>query len=414
MAEKKLMARRVETEKRPGLYSDGGGLFLQVTKGADGAARKSWVFRFTSPETKRPREMGLGPFEQITLAEARAARDGARALVRGGVDPIEERKHKSRAAIASARAEIAHRVTFDEVAARYIAAHKDSWRNAKHRQQWANTLKTYASPIIGKLPVAEIDATLVLAVLEQVDESDKSDKRDLWSKKPETASRLRGRIETILNYAKVHKLRQGENPAAWEGNLKEALPARSKVRAVLHHPAMDYAEVPAFMARLRTMDSFSAYALRFTILTAARTGEVLGAQWSEIDLEKRFWTIPAERMKAKRAHRIPLTGEAVEILQRMTEGRVSDFIFPGARTGRPLSNMALTMLLRGMGIAATVHGFRSSFSDWRGEETEHSREVAEAALAHIIGDKAESAYRRGDSLAKRVALMADWAAFLAA
>ena len=294
-------------------------------------------------------------------------------------------------------------MTFDGCAKAYIAAHEAAWRNPKHRQQWTNTLATYVSPVIGQLPVAAVDTGLVLKVVEPI-----------WSKKPETASRVRGRIEVVLDWAKVRGYRDGENPARWRGHLDHLLPAKSKVRKVEHHAALPYAQVGAFMVGLREQPGIGARALEFLILTATRTGETLGAIWNEVDIAARLWTIPAARMKAGKDHRVPLSDAALTVLKQMHAIRHSDYVFPGGRDRRPLSEMALLMLLRRMERGnVTAHGFRSTFRDWAAERTSSPREVAEAALAHAIPDAVEAAYRRGDLFDKRRKLMAAWAEYCA-
>jgi integrase len=288
-------------------------------------------------------------------------------------------------------------MTFDQCASAYIAAHKAGWKNPKHRQQWRNTIATYASPIFGSLPVEAIDTALVTQALEPI-----------WTSKPETASRLRGRVERILAWATVRGYRSGQNPAQLKHHLDQLLPPHKKVQRVEHHAALPYDQVPGFMRALEKQDGFAAMALRFAILTAARTNEVLGAKWNEIDFASKVWTVPPERMKGEREHRVPLPDGALSVLEAMRIVRKSDYIFPGNRRSKPLSNMCMLMLLRRMGVDVTAHGFRSSCRDWCGEETGYPREVAEAALAHVIGDKAEQAYRRQDSLEKRRGLMDDW------
>jgi integrase len=375
---KRLTDAKVRATQRRGLYNDGDGLNLKVTD----TGSKSWILRFKI--AKRSYSMGLGPYPEVTLAEARKAAGDAHGLIRAGVNPIEARR---------ARNEPPQVVTFSEAAARYIAAHEQSWKNAKHREQWRNTLATYASPVIGKKDVASIGLDDVLKILEPI-----------WTTKNETASRIRGRIEAILDWAAVRGLRTGENPARWRGHLKHLLPARNKRRSVRHHPAMDWRDLPAFMTELRGNNSISARALEFTILTAVRTSETIGATWSEIDGD--VWTIPAERIKASVIHRVPLTSAALARLFRI-EG--NPYIFPGARKDRPLSNMAMLELLRGMRPGLTVHGFRSTFRDWAAEATSFPRELAESALAHVVGDEVERAYRRGDLFDKRRELMQAWA-----
>jgi integrase len=341
--------------------------------------------------------MGLGNFPTVTLAGARDEARKQRALLKAGNDPIAVRK----AIESAAAAKRATQKSFSEVAAQYIARHEKSWKNLKHQAQWASTLRTYAEPLIGKLLVSDIRPAHVIGVLEPI-----------WTNKTETATRVRSRIEIILDYAAAHGLREGPNPARWKGNLDAALPNASKVALVRHHAAIDVKEAPLFMKRLATQEGMGARALEFTVLTAARSGEVRGATWSEIDLEAQLWTIPAARMKSGREHRVPLSGPATELLAALPRERLpNDYLFPGLRG--PLSDMSLTAVLRRMEVSATPHGFRSTFRDWVAEHTEYSREVAEMALSHAIGDKVEAAYRRGDLLAKRVALMNDWASFLA-
>jgi integrase len=377
------------------MYPDGGGLYLRVTE--DG--NKNWVYRFML--NGRPRWMGLGPLALYGLQEARQKAVDARRLRHEGIDPIETR----RAVRARERLETAKAMTFSQCAEAYLTAHRAGWRNAKHAAQWEATLATYAEPIVGALPVQEIDTALVMKVLEPV-----------WTEKPETASRLRGRIEAILNWARVRGYRSGENPARWRGHLDHLLPARSKVRKVEHHAALPYAALPRFLVSLRQEEGIAARALEFAILTAARTGEVLGARLDEIDTTETVWTIPADRMKAHKEHRIPLSARALEILDEVKQADGEPlYIFPGAKLGKPLSNMAFLMLLRRMKRDdLTAHGFRSSFRDWAAERTNFPSEVAEMALAHTISGKVEAAYRRGDLFEKRRKLMDAWAQFCAA
>jgi integrase len=311
-------------------------------------------------------------------------------------------------------AKAAKAITFKQVAEEYLRSNQVKWSNAKHAAQWAATLKAYAYPLIGESIVGEIDTTAVLKVLRQ--EVPIKDKRlvALWEARPETASRLRGRIETVLDYARVKGLRTGDNPAAWRGHLKLALPAVSKLRKVKHHAALPAAKVADFMVKLRAMTGPAASALEFAILTAARTGEVIGATWSEVDLDAGAWTIPPDRMKAGREHRVPLSAPALSLLRALkTDDSSPDgFVFPGSRPGKPLSNMALLMLLRRLGLGdVTAHGFRSTFRDWVSESTDFPTELAERALAHAVGDKTEAAYARGDLFEKRRALMDAWAKF---
>ncbi len=384
----KLSALAVKNMTKPGLHGDGGGLYLQVSPGG----ARSWIFRYMLDGV--PRKMGLGPLPDISLAMAREAAVAARDKLRNGIDPIDERNDRRAARLL----EKAKEMTFRQCGEAYISAHSDSWRNEKHRAQWSQTLNTYAYPTIGDLPVASITTDLVFKVLDPI-----------WRSKAETASRLRGRLEVILDWATVRQFRKGENPARWRGHLESLLPPRHKVAKVVHQPAMAYTDVPAFMAKLRQKPEVSARGLEFAILCAARTGEVLGARWAEIDIEAKVWTVPAQRMKAGREHRVPLSTRAVEILTALP--RRGDIVFAG-RANAPLSNMALLMMTRGMvDQRLTVHGFRSSFRDWAGEATNFQREVAEAALAHVIGDQAEQAYRRGDALEKRRKLMQAWAEY---
>ncbi len=312
-----------------------------------------------------------------------------------GIDPLTEREDAEKAAAAAKQAEKAAAVTFKEMAEQFLSMNEANWRNAKHRQQWRNTLNTYAYPIIGKMRVGDIETPHVLQILEPI-----------WRSKSETAGRIRGRIEAILDAAKVREYRSGENPARWRGHLANLLPARPKLSRG-HHKALPYDEVPALLSALRSHRAVSALALEFTVLTAARTGAVLGASWEEIDFKKRAWTIPAHRMKAGREHRVPLSDQAIRIL-RLAQKLGKTHVFPGLRGGA-MSSMAMLMLLRRMQPGITVHGFRSSFRDWAAECTGYSHEVCEMALAHTIGNKAEAAYRRGDLFEKRRRLMDDWA-----
>lgn len=372
----------------PGLYADGGNLYLQVTP----AGSRSWVFRYRYGG--RTRDMGLGPLHTVGLADARAqARQWRRCLL-DGLDPIEERdKERQSRALAAAKA-----LSFRACSDAYITAMGPSWRNDKHRAQWETTLRRYADPVMGELPVAEIDTPIVLRVLEPH-----------WSRVPETASRLRGRIEKVLDWARARGYRQGENPARWRGHLDQLLPRRSKIAPVRHYRALPFQDMREFCRALRTQPGPAARAFEFLILTAARTAEVLRASWSEIDLEGALWTVPAARMKSARDHRVPLSPAAVQLLQAQRAETFTQWVFPSLRRDAPLSSMALLMALRRMGRPdITAHGFRSTFRDWSAETTDYAREVAEAALAHAVGDKVEAAYRRGDLFGKRRALMADW------
>jgi integrase len=387
----KLTALKVSRDLEPGMYADGAGLYLQVT--SEGA--KSWIFRFSL--NAKAREMGLGSLSAVSLADARVKAAECRRLRQDGIDPIEARKARR----AQAALDAAKTITFKEAAASYIASHKAGWRNAKHALQWGSTLETYAEPVLGGLSIQAIDINIVLRVLEPI-----------WKTKPETASRVRGRIESILDWAKVRGLRQGENPARWRGHLDHLLPAKSKVRRVKHHAALPYAELPNFIAELRTQEGVAAQALEFTILTAARTGETIGAVWDEVNTSEKLWSIPADRVKAGKDHRVPLSSRTLAILRDEQELRTSDYVFPGGKAGKPLSNMAMTEVLRRMGRNnITIHGFRSTFRDWAAERTNFPNEVVEMALAHAVGDKVEAAYRRGDLFEKRRRLMDEWATY---
>jgi integrase len=392
----KLTALQVE-RLGPGLHADGNGLYLQVT----GAAR-SWLYRYKLKGKERYH--GLGSATAIALKRARELADDARRLRAEGIDPIEHR----RAGRTAERVEAAKAVTFRQAAEQFIASHEVGWKNPKHRQQWRNTLKTYAYPVIGNLPVAEVDTTLMMKVLAPI-----------WPIKPETASRVRGRIEVILDAAKTQGQRSGENPARWKGHLANLLPAKRKVRRVRHHPALPYRELPTFMAALRTRPSLSARALEFCILTAVRSKEAK-AHWREIDLAAAVWEIPAERMKRERRHRVPLVGRALEILKSFRVEQRSGAVFPGigTREGQPMSEAALGKMLDLMGDwrdengdLITVHGFRSTFRDWAAERTSFAREVAEVAIAHAVGDETYEAYQRGDLFEKRRRLMEAWAKY---
>ncbi len=379
----KLTARGVTAITKPGRHGDGGGLYLVVDK----SGAKRWVFLYRRDGMLR--EMGLGGLKSVPLARARELAGQARENLQAGIDPIAA-KNSVPVAVP----------TFGKEADDFIEAMKPQFRNAKHVAQWEMTLRDYAAPLRSKR-VDEITTADVLEVL-----------KPIWLEKPETAARLRGRIERVLDAAKAKGHRSGENPALWRGHLDKLLPKRKKLSRG-HHAAMPYVDVPAFVAELRQREAMAARALEFTILTAARTGETFGATWKEIDLEAALWTIPAERMKAGREHRVPLTPRAVEVLTELAGlGAEPDaYVFPGQKEGRPLSTMAMDMILRRMKVDVTVHGFRSSFRDWSGNETAFPRDVAEAALAHVVGDQTERAYRRSDALEKRRKLMAAWTNF---
>jgi integrase len=382
---KRLTTRTVAALSKPGRHADGGNLYLTITKTGASVSSKRWTFMYVFGD--RQREAGFGPAATVTLAEAREKAARYRSLLAKGIDPLEAKK--------GAREAAAARKTFGQCADELIKSKRREWRSAIHATQWRTTIDSYCKPILGR-PVDEIDTGAVLAVLQP-----------LWATIPETASRLRGRIEAVLDYAKAHGLRLGENPAAWRGHLALILPKRQKLTRG-HHAAMAYRDVPEFIAGLRERESIHALALELAILTAARSGEVLGARWAEFDLDGKVWTIPAGRMKAGIAHRVPLSSRAMAIAGRMAEIRSGDLVFPGQRRGRPVSGMTLARLCPG---GATVHGFRSCFRDWAGEETSFPRELAEQALAHATGGAVELAYRRGDSLEKRRGLMESWASF---
>ena len=408
----KLTVRTVESLVKagtPGVTGDGEGLYFQISK----TGGTSWVFRYK--RAGKARMMGLGRYPETGLADARAKAAEARKLTSAGVDPLaareaERERHqveqeRERQRIEAERAALerakVRAVTFKTVAADYIAAHRAGWKNAKHGQQWENTLATYANPVIGHLPTDEITTAHLLEILQPI-----------WGEKTETASRVRNRIELILDAAKARGLRDGENPARWRGHLDKLLPKRSKVQARTHHAALPWAELPAFMAELAGHEDLTYKAMRLTILSACRTSEVLGATWSEIDREARTWIIPAARMKAGKEHRVPLSDAALAVLDSLPRVAGSPYLFPGARKGRPLSNMAMLMGLRRMGREGlTMHGFRSTFRDWAAERTHYPREVCEMALAHVVAAGAEAAYWRGDVFDKRRALMADWGAY---
>lgn len=387
----RLNARLVAAKSAPGLYSDGNGLYLQVTK----HGVKSWLFRYM--RSGKSRGMGLGPIHTVSLKEAREAALAARKQLQAGIDPLDVKASDARMGKVTA----AKRLTFAEAAATYIDAHKAGWKNDKHITQWTNTLVTYAYPVFGKLSIADVDTALVVKALAPI-----------WNTKNETASRVRGRIESILGWATVSGHRQGDNPARWRDHLDKLLPKPSSVQKPEHHAALPHAEIGEFFAVLESRPGPAARALALLILTAARTGEVIGAQWSEFDLVAKVWTVPANRMKAKKEHRVPLSAPALDILAKIKSDSTTELLFPGRRDGESMSNMAMLELLKRMERRdLTAHGFRSTFRDWAGETTTYPREVCEAALAHGIADKAEAAYARGDLFTKRAQLMTDWGAF---
>ena len=391
----RLSSRSVATKKLPGLYADGGGLYLQLAPSGDKIS-KTWIFRYRSPVSKRDRYMGLGPLHSVGLPEAREKAAAQRGLLSQGIDPITARDEElQRKATEAAKA-----ITFNQCAKLYIESHRPGWRNEKHGDQWTNTLATYADPVIGSLPVQDVNTGLVLKILEPI-----------WSTKPETASRLRGRIEAVLDWANARGYRSGENPAGWRGHLNKLLPALAKKSRVVHHKAMPFPEVGGFVSRLRALSGTSAHCLEFLILTAARTGEAIKAKAEEFDLDNAVWTVPGSRMKAKKEHRVPLSARAVDIVREMLKLE-KDYVFPGTRKGKCISNMTMLKLLDRMEVTVTVHGFRSSFRDWAAERTGFSHETCEAALAHVIPNAAEAAYRRGDLFEKRRKLMNAWADYV--
>lgn len=384
-----LSARAVERQSKPGYYPDGAGLYLQVSL----SGSKSWVFRYML--AGRAREMGLGSLLGVSLADARAKAADCRKLLANRMDPIEARDAgRAQLALTAAKS-----ITFADCAAAYIKAHRAGWKNAKHASQWENTLATYCEPYFGSIGAQDVDTGVVLKALEPI-----------WTDKPETATRVRARVERVLDWATARGYRTGENPARWRGHMDKLLPMLGKKNRVKHHAALPFGEVADFIATLRAQEGVAARALEFLILTATRTGEVIGARWSELDVDAGVWVIPAERMKAHREHRVPLSPQAVKVLRSMERLRQGDYVFPGMRAGAPLSNMAMLELLKRMGRDdVTTHGFRSTFRDWTAERTSYPREVCEMALAHTVSDQVEAAYRRGDLLEKRRRLMAEWA-----
>ena len=390
---KELGALAVGNLADPGLHFVGvvPGLALQVTP----ARARSWTLRVVIGGKRR--DMGLGSYPDVTLAKARDKAREARELIRQGVDPI-LRQQEAQSAL---RAAMAEALTFRECAESYIRTHAASWKNAKHRQQWGNTLAQHAYPVLGELLVRDVKQAQVMAVLEPI-----------WTTTNETAVRLRGRMELVLDWATARGLRDGLNPARWRGHLDKLLPKPSKVNNREHHAALPVGDVAAFMMQLRAAEGMGARALEFVILTAARSGEVRGATWAEIDMEAKVWVVPGSRMKAGKEHRVPLSDVAVEMLKMQPRSAGTELLFPAPRGGQ-LSDMTLTAVLRRMNVPAVPHGFRSTFRDWAAERSNYPRDVAEMALAHAIGDKVEAAYRRGDLFQKRALMMADWAVFLA-
>ncbi len=384
-----LTAGKVSKVTKAGRYADGGGLYLWVKP--DG--RKTWTFRWRDRVTGKQREAGLGSLtnQRVTLAMARERADKYRDMVWNGLDPIAEKQK----ALTEAREALANRVSFSDCTTRYIDAHKAAWRNGKHTAQWSSTLNTYAAPLMA-LPVADINDDLVLQCLEPI-----------WTTKTETATRVRQRIESVLDWATARKYRTGENPARWKGHLDKLLPKPTALKKVVHRPALDYRLAGVFMAKLRQGHSMAAKALKLQILTATRPGETVGARWIEFDLDAALWTIPAERMKANKQHEIPLSTQAVKLLKALPQ--VSNFVFPGITLNKAMTTAAAMKLLKRIEPGITAHGFRSTFRDWAADSTSYAREVIEHAMAHQLKDKAEAAYFRSDMIKKRARLMADWA-----
>jgi integrase len=375
-----LTERTVKSLREPGYYGDGSNLYLQISA----YGTRSWVFRYKL--NGKAHEMGLGSVNTFTLKQARERARAARQLLADGVDPIQAKRQKRATKLAAD----AKRITFSEAASLYISAHEKAW-SRRHRDQWQASLERHAFPVLGKLTVDAIELPHIRRVLEP-----------MWNEKTETANRVRNRIGRVLAWATVGGFRQGDNPARWSGHLAEMLPSRAKLQAVQHMAAMPFVELPAFMEDLRKREDITSRALEFTILTAARTGEIIGCTWDEIDLKEKLWTIPGSRMKSGRAHRVPLSDRAAEILENLHND--GGLVFP-------INNMRMVRLLHTMREGLSVHGFRSTFSDWCRERTNYPRDIVEMALAHAIKDKTEAAYRRGDALEKRRRLMEEWARY---
>lgn len=391
----KLDDRTVKSKKAAGYHADGNGLYLSIKP----SGAKSWILRYMV--AGKAREMGLGGYPAFGLADARQRRDSERKRLADGIDPIAARDEQQ----AENRIAQAKKATFNDCVDRFLAAKSVEWTNAKHRSQWRATLETYAAPYFGELPVQAVDTDLVVKALSPI-----------WLTKTETASRVRGRIESVLDWATASKMRTGDNPARWRGNLKELLPKPSKIATVTHHPALPYRDVYAFLQLLALSDATAARALETVIYTGLRTAETIGAKWDEIDFAANVWTVPASRMKMKKEHRVPLSAPALQVLRKCYANRVNDYVFssPNSTTGRPrpLSNMAMLVLLKRMKRTdITPHGFRSTFRDWAAEQTNYPRELCEMALAHSVGTDTEKAYQRGDLLEKRARLMASWATY---
>ena len=407
----KLTAKKIENLTLPGTYEDGDGLRLFIKPNG----KKYWVLRFQLAGKRR--EMGLGTYPAIGLKEARQKSSDRRRLLRDGIDPLQARDDERTAQQAAENQRIRKSVTFQDVSNDYIEAHRAGWKNVKHAQQWTNTLATYAAPVIGDLTTSQITTEHLLEIL-----------KPIWASKAETASRVRNRIELVLDAAKARGLRDGENPARWRGHLDKLLPPSAKAKRTQNHPALPYSELSRFIQALNSVEGLSASALKMTILTACRTSEVLDADWSEVDLKAKLWSIPAARMKAGKVHTVPLSDPLIALLEGLPRIKGSSLLFPGIRKGRPISNMAMLMTLRRMDEkdledggkgwrdsndrVITAHGFRSTFRDWAAECTHHAREVCEMALAHVVANGAEAAYWRSDLLEKRRSLMTEWANFV--
>ena len=384
--------------KRPGKYPDGGNLYLQVSqstrKKKSNAVTKSWLFRYS--RFGKDTWLGLGPYPDVSLSEARDLATNERNKKRHGIDPLTDKRARRRAA----RTAHDNMMTFAECAEKYVDSQAPGWSNPKHVAQWRSTLTTLAGPVIGHLPVDQVDTPLVLRCLEPI-----------WTTKTETANRLRGRIESVLDWSAVRGYRKGDNPARWRGHLDKLLPRPAKVARIKHYPALPFTEVGQFMQQLRKDTAVASRALEFLILTAARTNEVIRAQWSDFDLDGKVWVVPAEHMKAHRAHRVPLSAAAIAALKGV-QGLDDTYVFPRQKRDSHLSNAAMLQVLKRLDRASiTVHGFRSTFRDWCAESTNYPADVAEMALAHSLRDKTEAAYRRGDLFHKRARLMTDWARF---
>ncbi len=393
----RLSDKSAKALKLPGYFADGSGLYLCVKP----SGSKSWIFRYMI--AGRAREMGLGSFPLFGLADARERRDVERRKLSDGIDPIAARDAAKQVNEQAQRLAVAKRATFDDCVNRFLAAKSVEWENIKHRAQWRSTLETYVAPYFGALPVQDVDTDLVLKALTPI-----------WTTKTETATRLRGRIEAVLDWATVSKLRSGENPARWRGNLDKLLPKPSKVAKVAHHPALPYREINPFLESLAPLEATAARSLETIIHTALRTNEVIGAKWEEIDFDAAIWTVPASRMKMKKTHRVPLTEPALRVLRNCCDMRINDYVFPSPNSTqgrpRPLSNMAMLQLLDRMSRRdITPHGFRSTFRDWAAEQTSFPREVCEMVLAHSVANDTEKAYQRGDMFEKRRNLMNAWA-----